>query len=834
MIELNNVSHIYTSKKGSKVIGLKDLNFSFKGRGMYFLTGKSGCGKSTLLNILSGIEKLQSGEILIEGTPMSKFSQTDYDNYRNSYAGIIFQEFNLIENMTVFENIDMALKLQGKQDNANLIAECLEKVDLKGYENRFPSELSGGQRQRITIARQLAKGSRIILADEPTGSLDSVNSKKVFDILKKLSQETLIVVASHDLEFAEEYGDEIITLVDGQIVDVKTKNQITPNTQSNANDTKGSKRKFPASYAFKIALKDIVNTKMRFIVATFLCFVSLAMFAMFVNISSFTSEKAIAYTLVNREDKFVMLRSSYYDEKGLINTNLSHKIPLTERQLSLIDDVAIKCAIVERRFKVNMSKELDRFAGGNDYVAVINSPEDLSLYGYKLASGYLPLSGDNVYITDYYAYVIITSGWCCYVENEALVPIDKDESVYSLVGKTIANSDAQRINVAGIIDTDYQRFMPHINEYDIEKDLEYAEYSFLSKNIYTTLFGSMEYLQSFVINRINLWPDKTLHYGVRSDGKDLDVIRIFNDLKGLEDSDLILYKDDYSTDYNNIKLRKNQIILSLEMYNRIYNESFSADYYFDELREGIVVRNYPSHVGQKINLELYKKEYFEDESAICELKDLEVVGIYFGPIEHMPFFCVGDEDIKFFAKNTTYYTAACIPVKQDRGYMAKLLGDLRNEYVLADNHFTQQVYEFKSSFSLFKDIFIVFGSILLVFSIVIFANFITVSIVNRKKDIGIIRAIGGSGKNIFQIFLSEGLVFVALVSLLAIVSSLILTLIMNGILVKSMVKGMILLMFNALNLIIIPIACLVIMLITTFFPINGISRRSPVQIIRNN
>ena len=204
---------------------LDGVTLSFPERGMVFLLGKSGSGKSTLLNVCGGLDSPTDGEIIVKGRSSKDFSQSDFDSYRNTFVGFIFQEYNILSEFTVEDNIALALELQGKPKDKKAIAELLEQVDLTGFAKRKPNTLSGGQKQRIAIARALVKSPEIIMADEPTGALDSTTGKQVFDTLKKLSQDKLVIVVSHDREFAELYADRIIELKDGKILSDVSKTQ---------------------------------------------------------------------------------------------------------------------------------------------------------------------------------------------------------------------------------------------------------------------------------------------------------------------------------------------------------------------------------------------------------------------------------------------------------------------------------------------------------------------------------------------------------------------------------------------------------------------------------
>ena len=224
MIELRNLTKIYNENQENQVVALDHVSFALPETGMVFLLGKSGSGKTTMLNLLGGLDAASDGEIIIDGISSKDFTEADYDAYRNTVVGFVFQQYNLLQDFTVAGNLALALELQGtvgkkaraKTDVA--VARVLEQVDLAGYEGRKPRELSGGQKQRVAIARALVKDPRIILADEPTGALDSKTGTQVFDVLKRLSQEKLVMVVSHDRGFAEKYADRIIELVDGKVV----------------------------------------------------------------------------------------------------------------------------------------------------------------------------------------------------------------------------------------------------------------------------------------------------------------------------------------------------------------------------------------------------------------------------------------------------------------------------------------------------------------------------------------------------------------------------------------------------------------------------------------
>lgn len=230
MLEIKNVTKVYKTKGGVDTRALDDVSISFGQTGLVFLLGKSGSGKSTLLNVSGGLDEPTSGEIIVKGKSSRDFTGADFDSYRNTFVGFIFQEYNILDEFNVEDNIALALELQGKRKDREKINKLLRDVELEAYAKRKPNTLSGGQKQRIAIARALVKDPQIIMADEPTGALDSATGKQVFDTLKKLSETRLVIVVSHDREFAEIYGDRIVELKDGKIISDETKAHAAPSS----------------------------------------------------------------------------------------------------------------------------------------------------------------------------------------------------------------------------------------------------------------------------------------------------------------------------------------------------------------------------------------------------------------------------------------------------------------------------------------------------------------------------------------------------------------------------------------------------------------------------
>ncbi len=227
MIELIDLHKSYRVKGQEPVEALKGLNLRFPDKGFVFILGKSGSGKSTLLNVLGGLDSFDSGDLILFGKSAKTFSMKDFNSYRSEYVGFIFQEYNILQRLTVKENVSMALRIQGKVPDDKEIDGILRRVGILDLKDRRPSQLSGGQKQRVAIARALVKHPRVVLADEPTGALDSQNTREIFTLLSELAKDCLVICVTHDGAFAERYADRIIRLKEGVVIGDYTKREST-------------------------------------------------------------------------------------------------------------------------------------------------------------------------------------------------------------------------------------------------------------------------------------------------------------------------------------------------------------------------------------------------------------------------------------------------------------------------------------------------------------------------------------------------------------------------------------------------------------------------------
>ncbi len=220
MIKIDNLTKIYKAKAKTECRAIDGISLTLPERGLIFVLGKSGSGKSTLLNLIGGLDSFDSGDIVSFGNSLASFKERDYEAYRSSFVSFIFQDYHLIDELTVLENVTL---FNSDDPDPEFLFSTLHTVGMEEYVDRYPSELSGGQKQRVAIARGIMKDPRVILCDEPTGNLDRKTSRQILELLKELSKDKLVIIVSHNLSEAETFADRIIELADGHIVEDRTK-----------------------------------------------------------------------------------------------------------------------------------------------------------------------------------------------------------------------------------------------------------------------------------------------------------------------------------------------------------------------------------------------------------------------------------------------------------------------------------------------------------------------------------------------------------------------------------------------------------------------------------
>ena len=285
MLELNDIKKDYVSGS-TTVSALKGINLRFRDCEFVSILGQSGCGKTTMLNIIGGLDKYTSGDLKINGVSTKNYKDRDWDFYRNNSIGFVFQSYNLIPHQTVLSNVELALTLSGvsKAERKKRAIEALEKVGLGEQIHKKPNQMSGGQMQRVAIARALVNNPDILLADEPTGALDTETSIQIMELLKEISKDRLIIMVTHNPELAKDYSTRIVRLLDGVITDdsdpytledmeadIKAKEAAKVKASEKKNKKSGKKQKTSMSFftALSLSFNNLMTKKTRTILTAF-------------------------------------------------------------------------------------------------------------------------------------------------------------------------------------------------------------------------------------------------------------------------------------------------------------------------------------------------------------------------------------------------------------------------------------------------------------------------------------------------------------------------------------------------------------------------------------
>lgn len=317
MLELRNIIKNYPAGSG-EVNALKGIDLAFRNNEFVTILGPSGCGKTTMLNIIGGLDQYTSGDLIINGRSTKNFKDRDWDTYRNHSVGFVFQSYNLIPHQSVLQNVELALTLSGvsKGQRRARAKKALEDVGLGDQFYKKPNELSGGQMQRVAIARALVNNPDILLADEPTGALDTETSKQVMDILKEISKDRLIIMVTHNPELAESYATRIIRMLDGVITDDSMPYAPQAEETESKEQTQKKKPSMSLATAFHLSFKNLFSKKGRTILTSFAGSIGIIGIALILAISQGTTsyidavqEEALSSYPITIEDTTVDMSS---------------------------------------------------------------------------------------------------------------------------------------------------------------------------------------------------------------------------------------------------------------------------------------------------------------------------------------------------------------------------------------------------------------------------------------------------------------------------------------------------------------------------------------------
>lgn len=464
MIKIINANKFFNKGKKNQIHAINNTSLTFSEKGLVAILGSSGCGKTTLLNAIGGLDKLNKGEIYVNGKRITKISSSKIDEIRNTDIGYIFQNYQLIEDMTVFDNVALVLKMIGVKDKKDIeknVNYVLEIVGLYEYRNRLVTMLSGGERQRVGIARAIVKNPKIIIADEPTGNLDSRNSLEIMDIIKAISYDKLVILVTHEKDLAYFYATRIIELIDGKVVSDRE------NTDSEDLDYRIDN---------KIYLKDIQSHK------------KLISKTLDIDFYSDNPEK-INVTVIEKDGKL------YIQSEG-------KKIDVVDENsnIELVDDKYKKMTKEDyEKYKFDYEKLQNK--NRQKYTSIYN-PLTLLKEGFKKVFRYSTLK--KILLAGF----VISAMFIMYSVSNIIGILDIKDSSFVSVNKNYIQVDTGQLNVSDYVSYEKIEGINYIIPGDsiVDFDVKYSDLYYQTYSSSEILNGSLSSIN--MINKEDLWIGK--------------------------------------------------------------------------------------------------------------------------------------------------------------------------------------------------------------------------------------------------------------------------------------------------------------------------------------
>ena len=506
MLKINHIFKSYfTGEKRQDV--LKDVSFSLPEKGLFFIVGKSGSGKSTLLNLIGGLDRPDQGSILIDGKDIVKMKEKELSAYRARKIGFVFQEYNLLSGMTVEENLLLATdrKVEDKE-----IDDLLSKAGLLSFKKKKVELLSGGEKQRVALVRAMLKDCRIILSDEPTGSLDSENAENVFSLLKEVSKDRLVLVVTHDRESAEKYKDGIVEIKDGKVTDTLPAFEERNIPYKEEKELKLSFRK-----RIRLAFSLMRKRPARMIVMLLISIFSFSLFGISDSMSSFDVNRSVLKSMKQDNFSSIEISKSYHSESLSFNT----KYGMNDEDIKNIDAITKGSCLPIHSFAkgwhINNTKNTSFIDGisvsDSNYPyyvtgSIIATQNILDTFHYSL-TGRLPEKTNEIIISDYFADMYRRFDFVN--KDKVKSSIEKNEDLigkeayftninrnygflpktYTIVGVINTNYDVRKYSVIFQDDPKYDSSI----EYDITKQLVED----IKSNLYSVIGFSKEFFDTF-------------------------------------------------------------------------------------------------------------------------------------------------------------------------------------------------------------------------------------------------------------------------------------------------------------------------------------------------
>ena len=834
MLELKEIKKVY-DMGDTKVEALKGITANFGDNEFVSILGPSGCGKTTLLNIIGGLDKYTSGDLVIDGKSTKNFNDGDWDTYRNHKIGFVFQSYNLIQHLSVLENVEMSLSLNGisKQERREKATKALERVGLSDQIKKMPNQLSGGQMQRVAIARAIVNDPSIILADEPTGALDSKTSKQILELLKEISNDKLIIMVTHNASLAKKYSTRIIKLLDGEISGDNTslKSQKIETKKDDSKKTKKSAMNFWT--ALYLSFKNLLTKKGRTILTSFAGSIGIIGVALVLSISNgfslyinnlqqdtlsnypisiatatvdFSSlnynELANSNNIGGSNDAVTVTgdMSQYiqYGHYNCINENFLNTIKDFEKN-NLTNNSNSNFALIEynyfapTKFLIKQTDELARLEITNNSISLLSASS---------SNLFFPSFSDESYIMDSYK-TVYTSNY-----------YDKND----IFGLTLVLSKGNKISYR-ILNT-----LGIFTERDETNKFKTIDFDYICENVKIQLLYNDDF---YVYDDVN---DK---FNVR-DISNSALLALFdsNTLQNLKITRIIAPKDEsnssllstgimYSYDLQQAYLQNcEQSEIAQKQAQRKVNEENQLKYNFyvplalniSEVPNVLIGFDLSSTQGIEAFLQNFFKTSITKEEAYQ--MGMQQIGISTIP-----------QSITFYPKNFSAKEQVTAMVDE---YNANV--GVAYQIIISDGS------EFLTNtlgtiINIISIVLVAFASISLVVSSIMIGIITYVSVIERTKEIGILRSIGARKKDISHIFNAETLIIGALSGAIGVLVTYLICPLINMI-VANLADIQSIANFSPIHALSLVFISTILTLISGSIPSKIASKKDPVECLR--
>ena len=777
MLELTKITKSY--KTGTFVQkALNGVNLNFRQNEFVAILGPSGSGKTTLLNIIGGLDRYDEGDLIIKGKSTKKFKDKDWDAYRNKSVGFIFQSYNLISHISILDNIEMGMTLNGKRGKARRrkALELLKKVGLSEHKHKKPNQLSGGQMQRVAIARALANDPEIILADEPTGALDTKTSKQIMELIKEIAKDKLVIMVTHNPELAEEYSDRIIRMQDGKIIDDTNP---VKDTESEV-DYKLKRTKMSFFTALHLSLNNIRTKKGRTILTAFASSIGIIGIAIILALSNGFSKQVDKFEEQTSDAMpiIISLQKMNIENGADLQAAMSSEMgnaPMTKEEKKREFTKEKNVTAMKQKEIVTLNNITDEYVDyikkiDKDYISSVSFEYNLNFnFIQKLGDKYINLSSLKVYPTNlpsknfeddsegqiFENYYDLLEGHYARNKNEIMIQVDTANRVHKDLLKALGIEKE---------DATFDELLGKTIKL-VKNDDYYSEFNglYVPNEVDEKMYNDEDNLELKVVGIIRMKKEKAEMAGTGSN------------------TQLIIYHkslDEYVLDTE----KDSKIVKAQKDAN--YDVRTGMPYDDTTTSKMMKISNLTSIGGSTtpINILLYPKN-FEAKSKVVKYLDKY------------------NEDKK---------------EKDQVGYLdqAKLITNISDGIM-----------------SGITVVLIAFSSISLVVSSIMLGIITYISVLERTKEIGILRSLGARKKDIRRVFSAETFIIGLASGILGILIAYVLIIPINKILL-SLTKLENVAILNPLHALLLVTISIILTLIGGAIPSRMASRRDPVIALR--